>query len=364
MNAFLCLTVAFFTQVSEVPLRFQTTPEHGDQVIAGLLAETAAKLPLGRLTQEQGEAIMMVSLVSEDKKKTGPAMLGKYERAADRLIFTPRFPLVAGQTYRATWKVPGQLPTTDYLGPKAAAKAPPKVVKIYPTADVLPANHLKFYIYFDRPMRGGKELFKQIVLVDDKGKEIDDAWLIDEIWDEENNCLIIYIHPGRIKWGVELRELMGPVLFEKRAYSLVIRGSLTDLDGNKIGKDVVKKFRTTPEDRVRIDLDQWKLSSPKKMSSEPLMLTLPKSIDHRSLQRFLSIADDKGERIDGKIAIGKDEKTWTFTPTQPWQARAYHLDIDGQLEDVAGNTPLRPFDFDLKAPKLPAQKLRLEFRLQ
>ena len=69
---------------------------------------------------------------------------------------------------------PGNTPTSA----EPCIETAPKVVKIYPTADVLPANHLKFYIYFDRPMRGGKELFEQIVLVDDKGKEIDDAWLI------------------------------------------------------------------------------------------------------------------------------------------------------------------------------------------
>ena len=44
------------------------------------------------------------------------------------------------------------------------------------------------------------------------------------------------------------------------------------------------------------------------------------------------------------------------------QDRRYYLHVDPQLEDVAGNTPLRPFDFDLKAPKLPEQKLRLEFK--
>src|ERR1019366_7254870 len=189
----------------------------------------------------------------------------------------------------------------------------------------------------------------------------DDPWLLDEIWDEENHCLIIYIHPGRIKWGVDLRELLGPVLHEKRQYALVIRGVLTDLDGNKIGKDIVKKFRTIPEDRVRIDLSQWKLTPRQAQSREPLTLTLPKSIDHRSLQRFLSVTDDKGERIEGAIAIGKDEKTWQFTPDQPWQARGYRLDIDGDLEDAAGNTPLRPFDMDLQSPKLAPQKLRLEF---
>ena len=95
------------------------------------------------------------------------------------------------------------------------------------------------------------------------GEEVGEPWLVDEIWDAENNCLILYIHPGRIKWGVDLRELMGPVLYEKKSYSLVVRGEWTDLDGNKLGKDTIKKFRTVAEDRVRIELKDWKLNSPK-----------------------------------------------------------------------------------------------------
>jgi hypothetical protein len=359
MLTFLCLTTLVFAQFRDPVLSFRANKDQGREVVAKLPGDI--KLPMGRLSQEQGQKVLTLALVGDDTKKPGPPMLGKYQRNANELIFTPRFPFGAGQTYRAEFQLPAQLITLDYKIPAAAAKTPPKVVEIFPTANVLPANHLKFYIYFDRPMRGGKELFERIVLVDDKGKVIDEPWLVDEIWDEENHCLILYIHPGRIKWGVELRELLGPVLFEKRQYSLVIRGELTDLDGNKIGKDVVKTFRTTPEDRARIDLSAWKLTPPKAQSREPLTLALPKSIDHRGMQRQLSVIDDKGQAIDGKISIGKDEKTWQFTPTQPWQARGYHLDIDGELEDVAGNTPLRAFDHDLKAPKLAPQKLRMEF---
>jgi hypothetical protein len=73
-----------------------------------------------------------------------------------------------------------------------AAKAPPRVVKFYPTADILAANHLRFYIYFERHMRGGNDLFKNLAILDER-------WLTDEIWNEEDNCLILYIHPGRIK---------------------------------------------------------------------------------------------------------------------------------------------------------------------
>jgi hypothetical protein len=356
MNSLLYMTVLLVAQPTEAPLRFQTT-----QVIAKLPAAQAAKLPMGRLMQVDGEALLRVSLIDDDTKQAGPTMLGKYERADNELAFTPRFPLEPGQRYRATL-TDGERPISiEYRIPALKDQTPPKVVKIYPTSDVLPANHLKFYIYFDRPMRGGKELFKLIQLVDDKGQVIDQPWLIDEIWDHENNCLIIYIHPVRIKWGVGLREILGPVLFEKRQYLLVIRGELTDLAGNKIGKDQVKKFRTTPEDRVRIDVSQWKLTAPAFKTRDAVTLTFPKSLDHRSLDRFLTVADAQGNRVEGKMTLGSDEKTWRFTPAQPWQQSAYRIDIDPQLEDVAGNTPTRAFDHDLKAPKLPPQKLRLEF---
>jgi hypothetical protein len=362
MTAYLCFTVALLAQPAEPALRFRALPDQGREVVARLPADVAGKLPLGRLTPEQGESLLTLALLGDDKKTPGPAMLGKYERQENELTFTPRFRLDAGQTYRAGLKLDGKLVSLDYLMPAPPPKAPPTVVKIYPTTDVLPANHLKFYIYFDRPMRGGKELFKHIVLIDDKGNEILDPWLIDEIWDEENNCLILYIHPGRIKWGVGLRQILGPVLHEKRQYSLNLRKEWTDIDGNKMSQDVVKKFHTTPEDRVRIALSQWKLAAAKAGTREPLTLTLPKPIDHRSLQRFLSVTDDKGQQVDGKMAIGGEEKTWQFTPNTVWRNHGYRLEIGGELEDVAGNTPLRPFDLDLKAPKLGPQKLRFDFQ--
>ncbi|MBI3823036.1 MAG: hypothetical protein HY289_10215 [Planctomycetes bacterium] len=362
MIGLLLLTVGAWTQPQEPVLRVRALPGQGREVVARLPADYAAKLPKGRWKQEFGESVLTVALIDPDTKKTGPSMLGKYERTDNELVFTPRFPFDAGQTYRIDYHHPKKLTTLDYRMPPPAPKSPPQVVKIYPTADVLPANHLKFYIYFDRPMRGGKEIFDQIVLVDDKGKVIDDPWLLDEIWDEENNCLIIYIHPGRIKWGVLLREQLGPVLYEKRQYSLVIRGEMTDPDGNKIGKDIVKKFRTTPEDRTRLELSQWKVSSACAGTRERLIVEFPKSIDHRGLQKYLSVLDDKGQRVEGDIEIGQHEKSWALLPKHNWKVRTYYLEVKGDLEDVAGNNPLRPFDRDLKTPKLPPQKLRLEFR--
>jgi hypothetical protein len=358
MRFLLCTALLLCGQGTDAPVRFDATPT-AHHVSARLPVELAGKLPAGRLTQEQGEAILTLSLVSD--KAAGPSMLGAYEHSGNELKFTPRFQLSAGATYRASLKAGGKTTSLDYAIPAPANKSAPKVVKIYPTADVLPANHLRFYVYFDRPMRGGKELFKHLAILDEKGKEIDEPWLTDEIWDEENNCLILFIHPGRIKWGVELRTLMGPVLHQERSYTLVVRGEWTDLDGNKIEKETTRRFRTTPEDRFRIELSDWKLTAPSAGTREPVTLTLAKSIDYRSLQTGFAVLNAKGESVAGAIAVGKGEKSWHFTPSAPWQTGTYRVSVSPDVEDVAGNTPLRPFDMDLLTPTRRAQKLEFEF---
>ena len=59
---------------------------------------------------------------------------------------------------------------------------PPAVVtKVYPSGDVLPANHLKFYLYFSKPMRGGPDLFQYLRIEDADGKAVYDPWLHDEL---------------------------------------------------------------------------------------------------------------------------------------------------------------------------------------
>src|SRR5207247_2423961 len=80
-------------------------------------------------------------------------------------------------------------------------------------------------------MRGGEEIFQHIQLLDRDGKAVTDPWLPDELWDETGTQLTLYIHPGRIKWGVLLRLLLGPVLEPDRVYTLVVGEGVLDADG-------------------------------------------------------------------------------------------------------------------------------------
>ncbi len=331
--------------------------------MSALSAELSDTLPPESLSQEQGEAILSLSLRREDNGAFGPAILGRYRHAGQSLIFTPRIPLTGGSTYRARLHLPGEQCVLDYTVPVSASGTPPRILSIYPSADLLPANQLRFYLYFDRAMRGGRDMFKHLRLLDGNGVEIEAPWLDDEIWDEGSHCLVLYIHPGRIKRGVELRESIGPVLHENQSYSLVVGGGWTDTDGHKLGRDVLKKFRTTEENRARVNLANWRLSAPGAGTSDAVNLELGQVVDYRSLFSGVVVLEAGGEPVAGTILAGKDEKSWHFVPAAPWKAGAYLLEISPDLEDVAGNTPTRPFDADLHAHPEPAQSLRLHFKV-
>jgi hypothetical protein len=346
-------------------LRFRAPAPDQVEVIAPLTPAQQISVRPGKLTAEEGETWLRFCIVDPKTQKPGPPMLGSYERQEAELIFRPRLGVEPGRLYRAFFGlVDGPSTTKDYRPALRNGGAVATVVKVYPTADVLPANHLKFYVYFSQPMRGGQEIFKQIEILDAEGNVVDEPWLTDELWDETGRVLIIYIHPGRIKWGLVLREVLGPVLLPDRDYSFVIRGSMLDANGQKLGKDVVKKFRTTAEDRARVNLGDWKLQAPKASTSGAVAVQFPKSLDHKSLDRYLSVVDGAGNAVAGKTTAGKYEKSWSFTPSQAWTNQEYRLRVNGRLEDVAGNTPLRPFDMDLQAPRAPAQRLEVPFRPQ
>ncbi len=343
------------------PLSIHPTENSKNIEIQGQLPASIAKtLPLGILPQSKGEEFLRFSIVDKGNK-AGPAIFGAYIRKKSTLIFRPRYPLTPGTKYRATLTLNNKVTTQDHLVP--VPKRGPKaiVTKVYPTAAVLPANQLRFYIHFSQPMRGGKDIFDEIYLVDGKGKIVTDPWLREELWDEKDQRLLLYIHPGRIKWGLLMRRLLGPVLLPDREYTLVITTKVLDRHGRSLRKEYRKKFRTDAENRKRLELSDWKLTAPKIGKNNPVQVEFPLPLDHFGMKEFLSITS-KGKRIPGKIKISQQERQWMFYPAQPWENKSYQLVVDPQLEDIAGNTPLRAFDVDLTEPQPKPQSLTIPFR--
>lgn len=288
----------------------------------------------------------------DDAGQPGPAIFGATMRDGARVIFRPRFALAPGARYRAS--AGGE--HTDFRIAEAAAQPAATLTAVWPACAELPANLLKFYLHFSRPMREGREIFTRIRLLDSRGEEIGAPWRDTELWTEDAKRLTLWIHPGRVKQGVNLREQLGPVLRPGERYTLVIDAALRDASGQPIAREVRRAFTATAEIHARLDLATWKLDPPHAGTREPLRAVAPVALDHALALRCLRVRG-----VDGVAALADDERTWNFTPDAPWKTGPHTIAADPWLEDLAGNTFERVFDDDVTAPRGGAPQTTREF---
>jgi hypothetical protein len=288
--------------------------------------------------------------------KDGPselAMVGRYDTEANRIVFTPRYPLTAGLRYRAIYRAPGLASpvTADIELPRPVIEPTTIVEHIYPSADVLPENLLRFYVQFSAPMARG-DVYKHVHLIDDQGKEIVLPFLEldEEFWDPAQQRFTLFFDPGRIKRGVKPREDLGPALEEGRAYRLVIDRDWQDARGAPLKASYVKQFKVVAPDDQSPDPKSWQIAPPSSGVTAPLVVTFPEPLDHGMLQRLLQVVDGQGQRLKGKIAVSGGETRWEFTPAKPWTAGSYELVTATTLEDRCGNNIERPFEIDVFNP--------------
>ena len=65
--------------------------------------------------------------------------------------------------------------------------------------------------------------------------------------------------------------------------------------------------------------------------------------------RGVSACSAPTDRWQVPVAVGPEERSWTFAPTAPWADAQHRLVVDPMLEDVAGNSVRRVFDRDLSS---------------
>jgi hypothetical protein len=295
--------------------------------------------------------------VADPDSPSPPAMLGRYTVHNGRLRFTPRYALRPGMKYQAVLRLPG---STAASGPTIVRRdidvrdsqpsEPTKLVAIYPSADVLPENQLRFYLHFSAPMGRG-EAYRHLRMLNEKNEPIDMPFLEigEELWDPTGTRLTLLIDPGRIKREVKPREELGPVLSAGHKYQLVIAPGWRDEAGHGLAKGAVKRFLAGPPRSLALDQHDWKLQTPAAGSREPLVLTFPQPLDHALLQRTIVVVragEAASESLSGAITIGQHEQRWEFRPDQSWPAGRYEIVVDTTLEDLAGNRIGVPFEVD------------------
>lgn len=283
---------------------------------------------------------------------TGLPMLGSYEAVGDTLRFRPRFAPMAGATYvarytpgsgnaiAATWTVPSD------SGP-ATTVVTTVVTAVYPSGDVVPMNLLRMYIEFSAPMTTGGA-WDHVRLYADGDSLVSEPFFTAgetvELWDPDKRRLTVLFDPGRIKRDLRPREEEGLPLRTGHRYRLVVSADWPDAAGRPLKQSHEKRFRVAGMDRSLVRVADWKVSAPRAGTLDSLVISLQEPLDRALLDRMLVVRDGRGQSVAGTVTVSMGETRWTFTPRAPWPASTAFVDVDTELEDLAGNNLQALFD--------------------
>lgn len=275
-----------------------------------------------------------------------PPLLGIYTVEDGTLVFRPRFPFAPGVKYRAVFQPPGSARIEKiFYGPHVDTTPSTRILQVYPTADVLPSNQLRLFIYFSAPMSRG-EAFEHIHLLDAHGQVLPDVFLAaEELWGRRNQELTITFDPGRIKRGLTSNEKMGPPIEKGKRYTVVIDAHWQDARGVPIVAGFRRSFWGGAAIRTAPDPKTWRVIAPAARTTGALVLEFPEPMSYPLLLRMLHVSGDHGD-VSGEVTIERHETEWCFTPKQPWRSGNYNLVVDTGLEDLAGNHVGQLFDID------------------
>jgi hypothetical protein len=339
----------------------------------GLAPEVLARIAAGE-DKAAGDSLASHILYMQVTAKLGKPpltkMAGRYEVIGEVLRFTPQFSLKPGLAYEAHFFPPAksELESPAHYSltievPAPPAGAPAATAVLFPSAEVVPENQLRFYLQFTRPMSRG-DVYRHIHLLKEDGQPVDLPFLEigEELWDAGGTRLTLLVDPGRIKRGLKPREEAGPVFEAGKKYTLVVDKAWRDADGLPMKSGLRRTFAVGPPIERPIDPARWKIQPPPAGSREALRILFPEPLDRALLQRTIQVADEAGKPVAGKVELSDSERVWAFHPHKAWRAGKHALVIDTTLEDLAGNRIGRAFEVDVAGEidkKINAESIKL-----
>src|SRR5215469_1962889 len=129
----------------------------------------------------------------------------------------------------------------------------PHAVDIWPTANRLPANILRFYVQFSEPAEAVFDR-AQLRLITATSALVPDAFLMlnEELWSPDGRRLTVLMEPGRIKRGMGSHLTHEPALVRGRSYRLEVATG---------GQVFFKVFGVLPPAMEPLLETQWHVSS-------------------------------------------------------------------------------------------------------
>ncbi|MYC31165.1 MAG: hypothetical protein F4X65_13925 [Chloroflexi bacterium] len=284
-----------------------------------------------------------------------PRVAGSFRIAGDSVFFVPRFPFVEGMSYSLLlYGTPSsghaRVPEVRNIR-RPSREVPPtaRVEAIYPDVSSVPVNLLKIYVQFSESMSEGRAERSIRVYREDTGEPLEGVFvpLDPELWDPERKRLTLLLDPARIKHGLVPNMEAGYPLIEGVPFRLVIGSEFRNAAGSPMLSCAERVYQVGPEVSERLIPNRWQLTVPPVGSRDPLLVEFDRPLDYALLQRSLWIEGPQGNPVAGGARSGNGESSWTFAPDLPWTEGPYRLVVAPELEDLAGNSPVRVFDRDI-----------------
>jgi len=306
----------------------------------------------GRVRATSDAESVLALYVGSAPSRNTTAVAGTYEFSDTAVVFRPYFALVPGVEYTAVARIHAGSMQSASLTKRILVPAPPlvaraSVVAVYPTADTLPENVLKFYVHFSRQMRDG-DAAAHVALLDEDGHVLTNALLGSdfELWDRSHRRLTILLDPGRIKRGLRPNQEFGAPLIAGRRYRLRIDSAWRDADGAPLVASHEKSFIASAAIRSSLSIADWRVTAPAAGTTDPIELRLPRAIDHALAARLVRVDGPSGSAVRVTSVAANDERTIRLVPRVPWIPGRYRVLVGAQIEDLAGNSLQRLFDVE------------------
>ncbi len=283
-----------------------------------------------------------IYLVREGKRSRIPVS-SKYSVAARLVTLRPIGKLGEGLEFQLFYIDGTDTITQQYFTPKKESSNLEEsiITEIFPLSDSIPRNILYFHMRFNNSMQPDKLAFERVGIYDDNGNKFERLWRERSYWLDDNKLLVIMVHPGRVKRGIDLE-----IPYEDgKDYEFRVSGEFMDVYGHPVKQSLTKKFHVIEEDYEIPIIDYDNFEVPEVGTENGLRITFKDPMDHASIVEGVWIKDSEGTQVDGRFLYQSDSD-FSFIPDSKWKAGRYELIFDKIVSDLAANRLNRPFEMD------------------
>jgi hypothetical protein len=210
----------------------------------------------------------------------------------------------------------------------ATATSPAAAQSVYPSSATVPANLLRVSIVFDAAPSVD---LPPVRLTTPDGRDIEGAFYPQLLWSPDARTLTLYLDPGRVKTGLDLREIMGAILGVGQRVEL------------RVGSRTLKRWIIGPAQKRPVEPRLDATQAPRQGTRDAIALSFAAPIDWQG-RNLIAVAGADGRRIAGEGRLVAAERRWQFQPDRPWASGTYTLRIHPDLEDPEGNRVTTGFE--------------------